>query len=66
MFWDATPTQSIRRCVRKAGKNEYKLRNVHPHGIIRLTLERFSGNLVFQYFSQIRRENPTFIKIGQG
>jgi hypothetical protein len=39
--------------------------SVCPHGISRLPLEGVSWNLIFEKFSKICRENPTFIKILQ-
>jgi len=34
-----------------------------PHGTTRLPQDGFSLNLLFDYFSKICRENPSFIKI---
>jgi hypothetical protein len=39
--------------------------SVRLHGTTRLPLNRFLWNLIFEYFSQICRENSTFIKIWQ-
>jgi hypothetical protein len=39
--------------------------SVCPHGTIQLSLDRFSRNLTFEYFSQICRENSIFIEIWQ-
>ena len=39
--------------------------SVRPHGTTRLALDGFSWNLVFVNFSEICRENSSFIKIGQ-
>jgi hypothetical protein len=36
-----------------------------PHGTTRLPLDRFSWNLIFEYFSISCRYNSCFIKIGQ-
>jgi hypothetical protein len=37
--------------------------SVRPRGITRLTLDVFSLNLMFEYFSKICREISSFIKI---
>jgi len=37
--------------------------SVRPHGTTLLQLDGFLLNLIFQYFSEIYRENPSFIKI---
>jgi hypothetical protein len=34
------------------------------HGTMRLPLEEFSWNLIYEYCSKISRENSSFIKIG--
>jgi hypothetical protein len=39
--------------------------SVRPHGTTRLLLDWFSWNLIFEYFSEICRENASFIKIWQ-
>ena len=36
--------------------------SVCPHGIIRLPLEGFSLNSIFEYFSENHRENSSFIE----
>ena len=36
-----------------------------PHGTTRLSLDGFPWNLIFQYFSNICREDSSFIKIWQ-
>ena len=59
--------------VRKIAKSDYSLRHVcpsicqsvRPHGTTRLPLDRFSLNLIFEYFSKICREDRSFIKIWQ-
>jgi hypothetical protein len=37
--------------------------SARPHGTTRLPLNGFSGNLIFEYFVKICRENSGFIKI---
>jgi hypothetical protein len=39
--------------------------SVRPHKTTRLPLDRFSCNLIFEYFTRIRRENSSFITIWQ-
>jgi len=39
--------------------------SVRPHGTVRLQLNGFIRNFVFEYFSQICRKNSSVIKIGQ-
>ena len=39
--------------------------SVRPHGLTRLPLDGFTGNLIFEYFSKISRENSSFIKVWQ-
>jgi hypothetical protein len=39
--------------------------SVRPHGIARLAPDGFSWSLIFEYFSKICRENPSFITSGQ-
>jgi len=34
-----------------------------PHAITRLPLDGFSRNMIFEYYSEICRENSSFIKI---
>jgi hypothetical protein len=41
-------------------------RSFRPHGTTRLTLQGFSTNLIFDYFSKICRENPSSIKLWEG
>ena len=59
----------IFRRVRKTAKIDCWLRHarpsVRPHGTTLLTLDGFSWNLIFEYFSKICRENSGFIKIWQ-
>jgi hypothetical protein len=40
--------------------------SVCPHGTTRLPLDGISWNLIFEYFLKICRENPGFVKVGQG
>ena len=59
------------RHVRKIAKSVYWLRHdclsVRPPAWnIRLPLGGFPWSLIFEHFSKICRENPSFIKIGQG
>ena len=51
--------------LRKATQLLQACPSVRPRGIPRLPLEGFSRNLIFEYFSKIRRENSSFIKILQ-
>jgi len=37
--------------------------SVRPHGTTLLQLDGFSWNLILQYYSEICRENSSFIKI---
>jgi len=39
--------------------------SVCPHGTTHIPLHEFSWNLIFEDFSKIYRENPSFIKIRQ-
>jgi hypothetical protein len=61
------------RRVRVISKSGHQLRyvclcvhlSVCQHGTVRMPLEEFSCNLIFEYFSKIGRENSSFIKIWQ-
>jgi hypothetical protein len=61
MYWP------IFRCVCKIAKNDYYLRclSVRLHRTTGLSLDGFSYNLIFDYFSTICEENSSFIKIWQ-
>jgi len=39
--------------------------SVRQHGTIRLPLDGFSFNFIFEYFSKVCRENSRFIKTWQ-
>jgi hypothetical protein len=39
--------------------------SICPHGTTRVSLDGFSWNLIFEYFSKICREKSSFSKIGQ-
>ena len=60
---------SFFRLFRTFVKSDYQLHHVcppvRPHGTTHLPLDEFAWNFVFEYFSKIRRENSSFIKIGQ-
>jgi len=45
-------------------KGDNYLHPVRPHETIRLPLEKFSFNLILEYFSKICRENSSVIKFG--
>jgi len=76
-FLEATvPLQTTRNCmniifrrVRKVAKSDYELRHVRPfvhlHGTNRLPPEECSWKFKFEYFTKIRQENSSFIKICQ-
>ena len=49
--------------VRKISKSDCWLCYVCPHGTTRLQLDRFSGNLIFEYFSKICQECSSFINL---
>jgi len=57
----------IFRCVSKIAKSDYYLRlicpSVHPDRTTQLSLDGFSSNLIFEYFSKIFHENSSLIKI---
>jgi hypothetical protein len=57
-------------CLRARSQNCEKrlvsfVMSVRPHGTTRLPVDRFSWNLIFEYFSKIWRENSGFLKIWQ-
>jgi hypothetical protein len=57
---------SLYRRVCKISKSVYRfVMSVCPHGTTRLPLDEFSLDFIFEYFSNVCRENSSFIKIGQ-
>ena len=58
------------RCFRKTAKSAYYFRHVCPsvrlHGTVRLPMDGFLRNLIYEDFSKICRQNPIFMKIRQG
>jgi hypothetical protein len=61
--------ESIFRRVRKIAKSDYQARHirlsVRPHRTIRLPLDGFSWNFIFQYIFKICQESSSFTKIWQ-
>ena len=58
------------RSVCKIAKSDFSFvisvcLSVYPHGKTRLSLDGFSLNLIFEYFSKICEKNSSFIKIWQ-
>ena len=64
-IWPVWIYQIFRR-LRKIANSDYSASSyvfpsVHPHGTIRLSLDGFSRNLVFEYFSKTCRQISSFI-----
>ena len=63
-----TSVKTDRKCLLQFLATFTKLQNVfvnvRPHVTAQLPLDRFSLNLILEYFSSICQENSSFIKIG--